>query len=351
MGLADLRPTPLNPFEPGVNLHAGALEQMRLGRFLVRPAWASGAEMAAAAGLAALAALLAALAPLRLGVPLVGAVLAAVPFGAWLAFRGGVLLDPGLVLLAGAGSLAAAAPVRYAVAERDAARLRTAFARYLSPELVEQLARDPARLRLGGELREMTFLFTDLEGFTGLTERLGAESLVGLLNAYLDGLCDVAWAHGGTVDKIVGDALHVMFNAPLDQPDHAARAVRCALALDAFARGFAEARHGEGIALGVTRIGVNTGPAVVGNFGGRRRFDYTAHGDAINTAARLEAANKALGTRVLVARATAERAAAEVAGKVCFRPVGALHLKGKTGGTEAFEASAVGAGPPPAPAV
>ena len=111
-----------------------------------------------------------------------------------------------------------------------------------------------------------------------------------------------------------------------------------------FARGFAEARRREGVTLGVTRIGVNTGPAVVGNFGGRRRFDYTAHGDAINTAARLEAANKALGTRVLVARATAERAAAEVAGEVCFRPVGALHLKGKTGGTEAFEAYAVGAG-------
>lgn len=351
VGLADLRPTPLDPFEPGVTLHAGALEQMRLGHFLVRPAWASGAELGAAAGLAVLASLLAALVPVRLAVPLAVPVLAAVPVGAWLAFRGGTLLDPGLVVVAGAGSFAAALLVRYGVAERDAARLRAAFARYLSPELVEQLARDPARLRLGGEMREMTFLFTDLEGFTALTERLSAEALVDLLNAYLDGLCGVALAHGGTVDKIVGDALHVMFNAPLDQPDHAARAVRCALALDAFARGFAETRRREGVALGATRIGVNTGRAIVGNFGGRRRFDYTAHGDAINTAARLEAANKTLGTRVLVSRATVDRAAAGVTGAVCFRPVGTVRLRGKADDTEVFEPLAASAESSPAPAV
>ena len=337
VGLADLRPTPLNPFEPGVNLHAAALEQVRQHDFLIRPAWAAGAELAVAAGLASLVSLLAALAPVRLAIPLAGLALAVVPGGSWLAFRSGTLLDPGLVLLAGAASFAAAVLVRYGVAERDASRLRTAFAQYLSPALVEQLARDPARLRLGGELREMSFLFTDLEGFTALTERLGAEALVGLLNAYLDGLSGVAFAHGGTVDKIVGDALHVMFNAPLDQPDHAGRAVRCALAMDAFACAFAEVRRREGIAFGATRIGVNTGEAVVGNFGGARRFDYTAHGDAINTAARLEAANKVLGTHILVARATADRAASELAGAVWFRPRGLLRLRGKASGTEVLE--------------
>jgi len=207
-----------------------------------------------------------------------------------LRFRAGWLFDPSLVLLAGAASFAAAVLTRHGVAERDTARLRAAFAQYLSPALVEQLARDPARLRLGGELREMTFLFTDLEGFTALTERLGAEALVGLLNAYLDGLSGVAFAHGGTVDKIVGDALHVMFNAPLDQPDHAARAVRCALAMDAFARAFAEARRREGITLGVTRIGVNTGEVVVRTIETGGHTEYTPVGHVTNLAARMQTA-------------------------------------------------------------
>jgi adenylate cyclase len=138
------------------------------------------------------------------------------------------LLDPSFILLAVLATWMLASLLRYLLAERDGRKLRTAFAHYLSPALVAELARDPGRLRLGGELREMSFLFTDPEGFTRLTESFGAPALVGLLNAYLDGLCDIAFAAGGTLDKIVGDAVHVMFNAPLDQPDHAARAVRCA---------------------------------------------------------------------------------------------------------------------------
>ena len=135
--------------------------------------------------------------------------------------------------------------------------------------------------------------------------------------------------HGGTVDKIVGDAVHVMFNAPLHQPDHAERAVRCALAIDVFAERYTAEYRARGLGLGATRIGVNTGPAIVGNFGGARRFDYTAHGDAINTAARLESANKALGTRICIARATAAAAPS-----IVFLPIGTLMLKGKSIGVE-----------------
>ncbi len=262
------------------------------------------------------------------------ALLAPLPACAALALfvRGGLLLDPilptfGLLAAHAGGSLA-----RYAGSERSAQRLRLAFTHYLSPDLVAVLASDPGRLKLGGESREMTFLFTDLEGFTAMTEASGAEALVSLLNAYLDGMCSIAMSHGGTVDKIVGDAVHVMFNAPLDQPDHAERAVACALALDAFAEAFRQRQQAQGVPFGRTRIGVNTGRAVVGNFGGTRRFDYTAHGDAINTAARLEAANKALGTRICVARSTCDK----VSG-VAFRPIGTLMLKGKSVGVEVFE--------------
>ena len=120
------------------------------------------------------------------------------------------------------------------------------------------------------------------------------------------GMTDIVFAHDGTVAKIVGDALHVLFGAPGEQPDHADRAVACALALDDYAQSFRERCHKKGIALGITRIGVHAGPAIVGNFGGIRFFDYTAYGDTINVGARLETANKQLGTRICVSATLAE---------------------------------------------
>ncbi|HEV7438178.1 MAG TPA: adenylate/guanylate cyclase domain-containing protein [Methylobacterium sp.] len=333
VGLSDLRPTPLNAYEPGVALHAEAIEQMVAGHFLDRPAWAPAAEIAAAGLLALLVTGLAALAGLRLAGTVTLGLFALPVSGAWLGFtKAGLLLDPSLPVAAILLAFGATTLIRHLLVERDASRLRTAFTHYLSPDLVGVLARDPERLKLGGETRMMTFLFTDLEGFTAMTETRGAEALVSLLNRYLDGLCGVAMEHGGTVDKIVGDAVHVMFNAPLDQPDHARRAVDCALAMDAFATAFTAERRAEGVPFGVTRIGVNSGPAVVGNFGGTRRFDYTAHGDAINTAARLEAANKALGTRICVARSTME-----ACGERGFRPIGTLSLRGKARTVDVFD--------------
>ncbi len=140
-----------------------------------------------------------------------------------------------------------------------------------------------------------------------------------LLNEYLSGMTGIVFAHDGTVAKIVGDALHVLFGAPGEQSDHAARAVACALDLDEFAQSFRERWNQKKISLGVTRIGVHAGSAIVGNFGGDRFFDYTAYGDTINVAARLEAGNKQLGTRICVS--------ATLAGKVDGfpgRPVGDL---------------------------
>src|SRR5471032_2997701 len=145
-------------------------------------------------------------------------------------------------------------------------------------------------------------------------------------------MTDIVFAHDGTVAKIVGDALHVLFGAPGDQPDHADRAVACALALDDYAQEFRERWLKKKIALGVTRIGAHAGPAIVGNFGGGRFFDYTAYGDTINIAARLEAANKQLGTRICVS--------AILAGKVedfKGRPVGDLMLRGRSEALRAFE--------------
>jgi adenylate cyclase len=333
-GLVDLRATPLNPFEPGVNINAGAVDQLLQGRFLTRPIWAEPAEWLLALLVAALLGGLLSAASMGAAATLAALVVPAMLLLTWFAFTAGLLLDPTVVLVADGITSLLAGATRYLTAERDAVRLRAAFSHYLAPQLVEQLARDPGQLRLGGEVREMTFLFTDLEGFTAMTQSRGAEAVVDLLNRYLDGLCGIAVAHGGTLDKIVGDALHVMFNAPLDQADHAARAVRCALDMDRFATGFAAAEQAQGTAFGRTRIGVNTGRAVVGNFGGARRFDYTAHGDAINTASRLEAANKTLGTRICVAAETADLVQDAA---ITFRPAGAVLLRGRAAAVDVFE--------------
>jgi len=217
---------------------------------------------------------------------------------------------------------------RQAAAERAYASL----SRYFSPNLAQRLANDADAAELEGQRREIATLFTDIAGFTSLVETLEPGVLGPLLNDYLTGMTDIVFAHEGTVAKIVGDALHILFGAPADQSDHAARAVACALALDDYAQAFRERSLKNGIALGVTRIGVHAGPAIVGNFGGGRFFEYTAYGDTINTAARLEAANKQLGTRICASAAVAERVK-----DFCGRPVGDLVLRGKSEAMRVFE--------------
>jgi len=210
--------------------------------------------------------------------------------------------------------------------------IRGAFSHFTSPSVVDQLVNDPSSLRPGGEKREITCLFTDIAGFTSWIEQSEPEAAVAKLNDYLDGMCRIVFDHGGTIDKIVGDALHVFFSVPLRQADHPERAIRCALDLDAFGSSFAAAQRSEGVPFGGTRIGVHTGPAVVGNFGGERFFDYTAHGDTVNTAARLEGANKFLGSTLCASGNTTRGCSG-----VTFRPIGVLLLYGKTEPVDVYE--------------
>jgi adenylate cyclase len=216
--------------------------------------------------------------------------------------------------------------------QADAERAYASLSRYFSPNLAERLAGDADAINLGSQRRELATLFTDIESFTRLVEALEPDVLGQLLNDYLTGMTDIVFAHDGTVSKIVGDALHVLFGAPGEQPDQADRAVNCALALDEYSQSFRQRWSDKGIVLGVTRIGVHAGPAIVGNFGGNRFFDYTAYGDTINIAARLEAANKQLGTRICVSAILAAKVK-EFRG----RPVGDLMLRGRTEALPAFE--------------
>ncbi|HUK61044.1 MAG TPA: adenylate/guanylate cyclase domain-containing protein [Stellaceae bacterium] len=217
-------------------------------------------------------------------------------------------------------------------ARRQREFITNAMSCYVSANVVDALIRDPSRLSLEGERRVMTYLFTDIAAFTTMSEALDSHDLARVLNGYFDVMTDVVMEADGTIGKFQGDALFVIFNAPMDQHDHAERAVRCALAIDRVAEAWSVEQRAVGVPFGHTRIGVHTGPAVVGNFGSRRRFDYSAHGDAVNTAARLEGVNKQFGTRICVSEAT--RALCH---GILFRPLGTVTVKGRSSGTGVFE--------------
>ncbi|RXG83720.1 adenylate/guanylate cyclase domain-containing protein [Bradyrhizobium zhanjiangense] len=214
----------------------------------------------------------------------------------------------------------------------QAERAHASLSRYFSPQLASRLAADVEGTGMEVCRRDVAAMFTDVTGFTATAERIAPEVLGTLLNEYMAGMTDIVFVHEGTVAKVMGDAIHILFNAPEDQPDHATRAIACAHDLDEWASDFRQRWKMRGVNFGITRIGAHAGPALVGNFGGSRFFDYTAHGDTINTAARLEAANKFLGTRICVSAAIAERAE-DFQG----RPIGDLVLRGRSEPLRAYE--------------
>jgi adenylate cyclase len=333
-GLQDLRFSPLGGIIPGVEVHAQALEQVLAGHWLQRPAWAGAAEaLALVAGslLLYLLALHTGALPAALAAMLL---LAALNWGAWQAYASGrLLLDAVTPSLGMAGAFVLASLLRHRASERRQRWVRQAFARYVSPNLVAHLVDHPQQLALGGRRQECSFVFTDLEGFTGLMESRDPEQAVSLLNDYLEQLIRIAFEHDGTLDRIVGDAVAIMFSAPVPQPDHPARALACALAMQRFASRYAATQQAQGIPFGRTRIGVHCGEVVVGNFGGAAIFDYRALGDPVNTAARLETLNRHLGTGTCVSGAI--RAACPDA---VMRSVGQVLLKGKRQALPVYEA-------------
>ncbi|WP_341678090.1 adenylate/guanylate cyclase domain-containing protein [Niveibacterium sp. SC-1] len=332
-GLMDLRFGPLRRIMPGVEIHAQALEQILAGQTLQRPNWATAVEVIAVilGGLAIawLSSHSRALAAAGIAVLLLALLLAS----GWYAFRvHGLLINTITPALVFAGSFVTGSLIHHFISEREQRWIKTMFARYVSPNRVELLVQHPEAAVLGGKRQECSFVFTDLENFTSLMESVEPEAAVNLLNDYLDGMIAIAFRHEGTLDRIVGDAVAIMFSAPVPQADHRARALACALEMDAFAADHAGHLRERGIRLGRTRIGIHSGDVIVGNFGGSAIFDYRALGDPVNTASRLESANKQLGTTICVSEAT-------LAGcpDAPVRPVGRLLLKGKSVAIKVFE--------------
>jgi adenylate cyclase len=336
VGLFDIKTTPLSAAVPGVEIQAAALDTLLHGRFLrsaplilnlfLALLWAvlaataisvlrkSAAMMAAAAGFLALPVFVAA---------------AGFAAGLWISF----VLPVAAVLAAVIG----AAVLNYAVEGRQRRFLKSAFRHYLSPDVVDRVVENPGLLRLGGDRREVTSFFSDVAGFTSISESLSPEHLVGLLNEYLTAMTDIILDAGGTLDKYEGDAIVAFWNAPLDTPNHALRACRAALEcrkrLAELSPDF-EKRFGHPVRM---RIGLNTGPAVVGNMGSARRFDYTAMGDTINLAARLESAGKQYGVSILAGEGTVREAQAGI----LVREIDRLRVVGKSKPVRIFELIAI----------
>jgi class 3 adenylate cyclase len=214
----------------------------------------------------------------------------------------------------------------------EAELAHASLSRYFSPQLAERLVAAGEHEGIAVDRRDIAVVFTDIQGFTSLVETTSPEILGPLLNEYMGGMTDVVFAHDGTVAKIIGDAIQVLFNAPGDQPDYARKAVACAHDLDTWAQEFRARWLANDVRFGATRIGVHCGPALVGNFGGGRMFDYTAYGDTVNIAARLESANKVLGTRICVSAAVADGL-----DQFLGRPVGDLVLRGRSEKLRAYE--------------
>ena len=219
--------------------------------------------------------------------------------------------------------------------QRQRRETRHAFSMYLAPEVVDQIMAHPEKLKLGGERREITLVFTDLKGFTSISEQLGPEEVTQLLNEHFSRATAIIKQHGGTVNRFIGDAIMAIWGAPLADEKHALNACLAARDMQLDMRKLREDFSQRGLPPIFMRVGVHTGPAIVGNLGASDRFDYTAIGDSVNLAARLEGVNKFYGTEILVSNATVQL----LGGALPLRPVDRVIVKGKTEAVEIFTVS------------
>lgn len=326
VGTNDLKASPLSDEYPGVEVQATAIVNMLTGQRVMQ---ISTSWMLAAAFLAALAAALGVVFPRGVGLKLL---LASIVVVGLLAIAAGLFVGHQIRWLPLAAPLVAfllatigAFAWSYLAEGRQRRFVLKALSQYVSPAVAAEIDRDPAALKLGGERRDMTVMFTDIQGFTDLSERLDEHVLTQLLNYYLDEMSSLVLANDGTLDKYIGDAIMSFWNAPVRRPDHAILACRAALAMERREREIQPRLNELGAAGLLTRIGINTGPMVFGNMGSSQKFNYSVLGDSVNLASRLEGANKFYGSRILVAQPTAE----QVKDRFILRQLDLLRVKGK----------------------
>ncbi|MBB4254627.1 adenylate cyclase [Rhizobium sp. BK008] len=331
-GLQDIRVTALGENVPGVSLHAQAVEQILSGHYLSRPDWADGLEILMIAVLGCLLVVVTTFVSPAVAL-ICGLLITAMGLVAsWLSFLyAGLLFDPLAPIVSGSIIHFAATSFRILVIDRERRAVRRAFGHYLSPSLLHRIEHTRDALRLGGDDRELTVMFVDVRSFTEISERLAPTDVVAFLNTLLDALSRHVVANEGTLDKFIGDSIMAFWNAPVDVADHETKAVRAALAMR---ETLAELNAGDAFGFGPEQkvgigIGIHTGLACVGNMGAKTRFNYSAVGDAVNVAARLESCCKEVGFDILISDSTAK----SVQGMALIE-AGAIPLKGKSSRTQ-----------------
>ena len=307
-------------------IQAAVLATLLNGSNISRPDWADGAEIMALIAVLILLAILSS--NLIFSIPaLITTVLAAGIVTRHLFLSDGMLLDPSFIIFGACTVWAVSNFMNFLIQFKLRQQIKKQFEHYLDPRMVRKLQKDPSLLKLGGERRDMTFLFCDIRGFTPISEgyKDNPEGLVELINRFLTNQTDIILRHGGTVDKYMGDCIMAFWNAPLDEEKHAEKAVQAALEMR---RGLKELNNvlqrERGIEIN-TGIGVNTGPCIVGNMGSSSRFDYSVIGDAVNLASRLEGQCKEYNTDLIISEATMQQAATNE-----YDKLGEVTVKGKS---------------------
>jgi len=334
IGIYDMRVTPFEHVYPGLEIHANLIDSVLQSRFLYRPNWIALVDILV---IAVVGLILGGLLPrfkAHWGAVVGGALfLSVLALGKYLFEAQGVWMNltyPSLNLIL---IYLGVTGYRYMTEEKEKKKIRGAFQYYLTASVVEEMLQNPDKLKLGGEKKDLTVLFSDIRGFTSISERMTPDGLVKFLNEYLTKMTDIVFKYDGLLDKYMGDAIMAIWGAPLDQPDHVRRACLTALDMVEELHRLQKKWNAEGMPFLNIGIGVNAGPMVVGNMGSDRRFDYTVMGDSVNLGSRLEGLNKLYGTNIIVSEMTYDR----VRDEFWTRELDLVRVKGKNQPVKIFE--------------
>lgn len=334
VGLGDLWPNPFSESLWGVEYQATIVENILNGSFIKRPEWAIYVDIAV---IVLIGMVLGMVLPLLKGLwPIFFMALIAALFcvaNQVVFFRYKIWFSFVYPILEIGAVYTGVFAHKYLTVERQKRMIRTAFQQYLHPSVVERVLKNPDMLRLGGQKKTLTILFSDIRGFTSISEKLSPEQLVHLLNEYLDSMSEKIFSFNGTLDKFMGDAIMAFFGAPVAQEDHAALACRSALAMADTLKTLQDGWTDSGFPLIKIGIGINTGAVVVGNMGSRQRFDYTVMGDHVNLSSRLEGQTKHYGVQIIVGENTYN----ETKDIFYFRLLDLIRVKGKVEATRIYE--------------
>jgi adenylate cyclase len=331
-GLYDVFETPFaNGKMPGINIHAAVADDVLSNRFLHQAA--APVRAVTVLAMAMLVGLAAAMLPAWWATGVAATLVALFTWGAMQAFAASYWINLTQPMMASALALFGGVAYQYFVEGREKRQMKKLFGQYVSRDVFKQLVADPSSARLGGHRREMTVLFSDIRGFTAITERGQPEEIVGMLNEYFTRMVEIVFRHQGTLDKFVGDMVMALFGAPLDDPAHAEHAVQAALEMQDALYELNARWQAQGRPVFDIGIGINTGPMIAGNLGSEAIMSYTVIGDAVNLGARLETLNKDYGTRIIISETTR----AGLDGRYLIRPLGDVVVKGKTQPVAIFE--------------